>query len=252
MDLNKISAGCPSTQLTYLKEMDLKKVTCEIIRLAPDKGNQYYFVLDRTIFHPKGGGQPSDMGILRGPNFEAGVKKVIDHDGVIVHWAKMIAGTPTLGQIDCELNWNRRFAIMRRHSAAHLIDHCLAQTLGSPVQTTDSWLDEFSYLGYVGRPLKHASVNQVFDLANQMITKDASISISYVDRADVKSLSSAPNYERLPNLQEIRVVKIEGCAPIPCGGTHVARLSQIGQLSPLGSVCSSKSSFRLYFMLGNP
>jgi alanyl-tRNA synthetase len=220
--------------------------------MVPDKGQHYYFILDKTIFHPKGGGQPSDIGILRGPDFEAKVKKAIEHNGVVAHWAKMTSGNPTLGSVECELNWAHRYVIMKRHSAAHLIDHCLSQTTGATVHTTDSWLGEESYVGYTGQPPRSTVLNSVKNLANQMICTGASITISYLSRENAATLENAPNYARLPDLEEIRTVQIGGCAPIPCGGTHVSNLSQIGQLSLLAAVRSSKQGFRLYFVIETP
>jgi alanyl-tRNA synthetase len=252
MDLDKITTGCPITELTYLNQMNARTYSASTIRLIPDKGQHFYFILDKTIFHPKGGGQPSDIGILRGHCFEAKVKKAIEHKGVIAHWAKMTAGNPTLGSVECELNWNHRYAIMKRHSAAHLIDHCLAQTTGATVHTTDSWLGEDSYVGYTGQPPRSSILNDVKNYANQMISTGAPITISYLSRENAATLQNAPNYERLPDLQEIRIVQIDGCAPIPCGGTHVSNVSQIGQLSLLAAVRTSKLGFRLYFLIENP
>jgi len=252
MDLDKITVGCPLTELTYLKQMDTRTCSASTIRMVPDKGQHYYFILDKTIFHPKGGGQPSDIGILRGPDFEAKVKKAIEHNGVVAHWAKMTSGNPTLGSVECELNWAHRYVIMKRHSAAHLIDHCLSQTTGATVHTTDSWLGEESYVGYTGQPPRSTVLNSVKNLANQMICTGASITISYLSRENAATLENAPNYARLPDLEEIRTVQIGGCAPIPCGGTHVSNLSQIGQLSLLAAVRSSKQGFRLYFVIETP
>ncbi|MGA2784975.1 MAG: alanyl-tRNA editing protein [Candidatus Bathyarchaeia archaeon] len=252
MDLDKITVGCPLTELTYLKQMDTRTYSASTIRMVPDKGQHYYFILDKTIFHPKGGGQPSDIGILRGPDFEAKVKKAIEHNGVVAHWAKMTSGNPTLGSVECELNWAHRYVIMKRHSAAHLIDHCLSQTTGATVHTTDSWLGEESYVGYTGQPPRSTVLNSVKNLANQMICTGASITISYLSRENAATLENAPNYARLPDLEEIRTVQIGGCAPIPCGGTHVSNLSQIGQLSLLAAVRSSKQGFRLYFVIETP
>ncbi|HMK83650.1 MAG TPA: alanyl-tRNA editing protein, partial [Candidatus Bathyarchaeia archaeon] len=200
----------------------------------------------------KGGGQPSDIGILRGDRFEAKVKKAIGHNGVIAHWAKITTGTPVPGSVECELNWDHRYAIMQRHSAAHLIDHCLTQTTGSAVHTTDSWLGDESYVGYTGQSPRSSLLNDAKNLANQMISTGALITVSYLSRENAAKIQNAPNYERLPDLQEIRMVQIGGCAPIPCGGTHLSNISQIGQLSLLDAVRTSKLGFRLYFLIENP
>ena len=87
-----------------------------ITRVIPDKGQHFYVVLDKTIFHPKDGGQPPDRGGLRRADFQVNVKKVIDSNDILVDWAKAVTGTPTLAPVRCELDWEHRWAIMRKHS----------------------------------------------------------------------------------------------------------------------------------------
>jgi len=251
MDLNKIAADCNSTEPLYITQMDTQNVKVSITRIVPDKGQHCYLILDKTIFHPKGGGQPSDKGIVRSPEFEANVKKAIAHHDVIIHWVKIVRGKPNIGLVECELDWPYRHMIMRKHSAAHLLDHCLAKTTKRIVRTTDSWLGDDSYVGYDGLLPGSSELSQIEALANEIIRNGAEITISHVSRQEASTLADAPNFERLPDLNTIRIVKIEGCSPIPCGGTHVSNVSQIGQLSLLGTVRTSKTGFRIYFRLPN-
>ena len=227
--------------------MDLKEAPALITHVIPDKGQHFYIVLDKTIFHPKGGGQPSDRGRLTGVNFQVNVKKVIDCRGILVHWVKGITGTPLLGTVHCELNWENRHLIMRKHSAAHLIDHCLAKITNDRVQTIDSWLGEDSYVGYAGTLPNQESLRTIELLANQMISDGASIKISFLSAEEVKLFRNAPNFERLPDLPQLRIVTIAACDPIPCGGTHVPDIAQIGQLSLQKAQQINEHGYRLYF-----
>ena len=250
MDLNEIVQGCAATERLYLRDMDLKEAPAAITRLIPDKGQHFYVVLDKTIFHPKGGGQPSDRGRLSGVCFQVNVKKVIDSHGVLVHWVKGVTGIPALGSVHCELDWENRHMIMRKHSAAHLIDHCLSKITESHIQTTDSWLGEDSYVGYVGVPPPAESLRNVELLANQMISDGASIKISFLSSEEARLFRNAPNYERLPDLPQLRIVTISGCEPIPCGGTHVSDILQIGKVSLQKADQISEHGYRLYFTVG--
>src|SRR5438093_9582414 len=65
----------------------------KMLRVAPGVKRHYYLVLDETIFYPKGGGQPSDKGIMAGAGFKLQVKKVMQSGSVIVHWGKLVEGT---------------------------------------------------------------------------------------------------------------------------------------------------------------
>jgi alanyl-tRNA synthetase len=250
MDLDEIVQGCAATEQLYLRNMDLKGATASITRLIPDKGQHFYIVLDKTVFHPKGGGQPSDRGRLNGVCFQVNVKKVIDSHGVLVHWVKGITGIPALGSVQCELDWENRHIIMRKHSAAHLIDHCLSKITTSHVQTTDSWLGEDSYVGYVGMLPPAESLRNVEHLANQMISDGASIKIDFLSAEEARLLRNAPNYERLPDLPQLRIVTISGCEPIPCGGTHVSDARQIGKVSLQKAHQINDHGYRLYFNVG--
>jgi alanyl-tRNA synthetase len=81
-----------------------------------------------------------------------------------------------------------------------------------------------------------------------MITKGATVSIKFPSSEEAKELlQNAPNYERLPDLLEVRTVTIEGCQPIPCGGTHVSNLAEIGGVSVVNAEPLSDDSYRLHF-----
>ena len=227
-----MTAGLPKTELVYLKDTQRTQDQANAIRVVLEKRTHAYLVLDRTIFHPKGGGQPTDHGTMTSSGFVVSVKKAIFHRGVVVHWVKIINGTPATGPVTCELDWPYRYLTMRRHTAAHLIDHCLAEATSARVQTTDSWLDEPCYVGYNGNPPDNQTLKQVQDLANSMISAGALVRIEYLTPEQGRSLlQTAPNFERLPDLDEIRIVTIADCAPIPCGGTHVSNTNMIRELT---------------------
>lgn len=248
LNLKEIASGVKRTELTYLREMDKGRDEAQIIKIVPEKGTHVYLILDRTIFHPKGGGQPSDRGTMRSANFELNVKKALYYLGVVVHWAKIISGEPLIGPVTCEIDWPFRQLVMRRHTAAHLLDHCLALETSSRVETTDSWLDEPCYVGYAGNTLNEDTLRRVETTANRMVSHGGEVRIDYLTAEQGRALlQAAPNFERLPELDEIRTVTIEGCAPIPCGGTHVADIAQIGRISIIRAEPMPNLTFRLYF-----
>ena len=243
-----MAIGLPKTELVYLDDMNRRKDEANIIRVVPEKRTHAYLVLDRTIFHAKGGGQPSDRGTMQTATFKLTVKKALHHNGVILHWGKLVEGIPTEGPVTSELDWNYRYLVMRRHTTAHLLDHCLASTTGKRVQTTDSWLDEPCYVGYAGRPPDQEVLHKVEEMGNEMIRKGASVRIEFLSREESgRALQNAPNFDRLPDLEEVRIVTIAGCEPIPCGGTHISDISEIGKFSVLRAEEMPTQSFRLHF-----
>ncbi len=248
MNLDEITSGVARTELVYLREMEKEHDEAIIVKVIPEKRTHAYLLLDRTIFHPKGGGQPSDRGVIRSQQFELNVKKALYYQGIVVHWGKIISGTPTPGAASCEIEWPLRYLVMRRHTAAHLLDHCLAVSISSRVETTDSWLDQPCYVGYTGNAPGQQTLQRVQDLANRMISAGARVKIDFLTREQGKPLlQNAPNFGRLPDLQEIRTVTIEGCQPIPCGGTHVADILDIRKISTIRAEQMPNHTFRLHF-----
>jgi alanyl-tRNA synthetase len=248
LNLDDLTNGVPKTELVYLREMTRSQLDAQILKAVPEKKTHAYVMLDRTIFHPKGGGQPSDRGELHSPQFSLALKKAIYHQKRVVHWAKILAGSVAEGPVSCTLNWPYRHLLMRRHTAAHLLDHCLANTTSRRVQTTDSWIDEPCYVGYKGSVPDEKTLRLAEALANTMIAHGAPVKIEFLTGQESKALlQSAPNFERLPDLEEIRTVTIEGCDAIPCGGTHVSNLTELQKLTIDRCEQMPNDTYRVHF-----
>jgi len=244
----EISAGQPRTKLLYLREMNTRAGQANVLKVVREKQTHAYLVLDNTLFHPKGGGQPSDKGTIHSAGYEVTVKKAIFHKGVVIHWVKLVRGSPVEGEASCELDWDYRYLLMRRHTAAHLLDHCLAQSTGARVQTVDSWLDDPCYVGYAGIVPSSEALRRTEVQANKMIQEGGSVRINFLTPEEAGlSLQKAPNFERLPDLPEVRTVTIEGCEAIPCGGTHVGNLAELGGLNVIRAEQLPTGSYRLHF-----
>jgi len=105
LNLDVIASGVNKTELVYLREMRTSHDEATVVKVVPEKQTQAYLLLDRTIFHPKGGGQPSDRGVIRTSEFEVSVKKALYYRGIVVHWGKILRGTPNVGAATCEIDW---------------------------------------------------------------------------------------------------------------------------------------------------
>ncbi len=97
MNLGEMTHGVASTELLYLRQTQLATNQANVLKVFPEKRTHAYLVLDKTIFHPKGGGQPSDRGRMTSPDFVLEIKKAIHHQGVVIHWGKILSGTPSTG-----------------------------------------------------------------------------------------------------------------------------------------------------------
>ncbi len=246
-DITTIAEGLPSTIPVYWKDSYLTSCDSKILRVAPDEKKYWYVVLDQTIFHPKGGGQPSDKGVLEGNGFELEVKKAMLAGAVIVHWGKMVEGRPVPGPVKAQIDWDWRYLMMRRHSAGHLMDHCLAQVVGSQVETSDSWLGDPCYVAYKGEPIPPAKLAEVENVENEVIAQGAPVSTREITAEELKrDHPDSPNIARLPSLQRVRMVTIQGCRPIACGGTHLTNVSEAKGVR-IGRVERAQEGFRVYY-----
>lgn len=245
MRLEDLAQGLPATYRLYLRDSYLTKFQAKVLRAENEGKNKVYIVLDTTVFHPKSGGQPSDTGTLSGPGFQVQVSKVMGFRDVVAHWGTVQGDVGD--QVSGEIDWGPRYLYMRRHTAGHLLDHCLTKVTGTPVETTDSWLGEGCYVAYNGTAPSKDAVLKAVEMENRLIPQGAPVIVEEVDREELlRRAPKAPNLLRLPKLERYRIVTIQGCEPIPCGGTHLRDIREIGHVS-LDKVEQRGQEFRVYY-----
>jgi len=247
MNLGSLAQGIRPTVLLYQEDSYLKEASCGIVRSEPDDRKSGYVVLDRSAFHPKSGGQPSDRGKISADGVVFDVRRVMMSAGVVIHWGKYVQGVPAVGPAHMEMDWGLRHRLMRKHTAAHLYDHCLSTVLGKHVETTDSWVGDDGYIGYRGRLPSKEQLQTGEVMENQMIANGARVASALMTREEAfLTVPDAPNMARLPSNTNLRVVTIEGCHGIPCGGTHLRDAREIGRFL-LKAPKDLTEGFRVYF-----
>ncbi len=187
-------------------------------------------VLDRTLFYPEGGGQPGDMGLLRLPDGRE--LKVTDtrkgeQPGEVAHLLEDAGfvfepGTRLAGRID----WQRRHRLMRMHTCLHI----LSAVIVAPV-TGGAVGDGYGRLDF-DLP-ETPDRDQVQERVNALIRGDAAVSFRWISDAEldaqpelVKTLSVKPPR----GAGKVRLVEVAGVDLQPCGGTHVRRIGEIGDV----------------------
>jgi alanyl-tRNA synthetase len=250
-DLSEMAKGLPATIPIFWQDSYRITGAARILRVAPDEKKHYYIVLDETIFCPKGGGQPSDKGTIIASGFKLEIKKIMQYRGVIVHWGKLLEGTlanDANSRVNCEIDWDWRFLMMRRHSSAHLLDYCLANAMERDVDASDSWLGDPCYVAYRGHPPSEAELKSAEKIENQMISEGRTIRTEQVSMDEVKKrFHDEPRImQGLPKLERIRLVTIDGCHPIACGGTHLRNVHEAGGVR-IDRVEAHGDGFRIHF-----
>jgi misacylated tRNA(Ala) deacylase len=190
--------------------------------------------LDRTVFYARSGGQPGDVGVLRWDGGETAIADTVKGEGeAVLHIPAPGASLPPVGAaVEGEIDWDRRYALMRMHTAMHLLCSVIkgAAVTGGSVGADRSRLD----FNLPNPPPK----DEIETALNALIAGDHPVRIEWVDEAVldenpelVRTMSVAPPR----GTGRLRLMRIgEGEPPVdlqPCGGTHVARTGEIGRVA---------------------
>jgi misacylated tRNA(Ala) deacylase len=189
--------------------------------------------LDRTVFYPQGGGQSGDRGtlIVDGSPIEV-VNTIYDADRATILHVLDGAAAPSPGaRVIARIDWELRLKRMRAHTALHLLSVVLPYPVtGGSVGEGEGRLDFDSGEAVLDK-------SEIERRLNELIARDAAVSQRYITDAEleanpglVKTMSVKPPM----GTGRVRLIAIEGFDLQPCGGTHVARTSEIGRASVTG------------------
>lgn len=229
-------------------------VVTDIQELSRGSGQSIWRVaLDRSAFYPTSGGQPYDTGNLiatarSGAELTADVIGVEEdeHGEVWHHTAKpLTAGTPVHGVVDA----TRRLDHMQQHSGQHLLSASFIQICGA--RTVSFHLgDVSSTIDLAVDKLTEATLDQVEQLANQIVAEDRPVTVSVVPRGQAEKWLAAGELRKLPPRDgDLRIVEIADFDRNACGGTHVRSAGQIGGLH-LRGLEKVKQGQRVEFVCG--
>lgn len=228
------------TDLLYLHDSYLKEFDA---RVALIEGQAV--VLERTAFYPGGGGQPADTGRLKWDGDEGRVVEVRKQDNQVWHvleGALPAAGFPVRGILD----WDRRYAIMRHHSALHVLVGVVYQLHGALV-TGGAIYPERARMDFSLEDLSKERVAAIETEANKVIQEGRRILVRFVTREEFEQSDLTRLAKDLlpPHVREVRVVEIEGFDAQADGGTHVADTREIGRLVVTKTENKGKANRRL-------
>src|SRR5579864_1150202 len=173
--------------------------------------------LDRTAFYPTSGGQPHDLGSIAG----ASVVDVLDEGERIAH---RTASAVDSTEVDCRLDWARRFDHMQQHSGQHLLSAVFIEQFG--IETCSFHLgEEISTLDLEVPSIAMEKVIAAERRANEAVWENRPIDVTYED-----AVSAADLRKPTGRAGTLRIVSIQGLDRIACGGTHVRLTGEIGPI----------------------
>jgi len=202
--------------------------------------------LDRTAFYPTGGGQPHDLGTLRWSGGEAAVVEV-RKEGALV-WHTLEGEMPEAGaEVHGSIDWDRRFGLMRTHTALHVLCGVIWNEWGKAV-TGGNMEPLAARMDFEFDPLPEGFGETVERLVNDEIAADRPIDVSFLPReealADEDLIRTKVNL--IPEaVRIIRVVDIVGLDKQADGGTHVRTTSEVGRVEVVKTESKGKANKRI-------
>jgi misacylated tRNA(Ala) deacylase len=188
-------------------------------------------VLDRTAFYPGGGGQPCDLGKLISGDGTWDVVKVNRVEGQVVH--TLDRDPPPVGTcVRGELDWERRYALMRTHTAMHILCGVIWRDYGASV-TGGNMQPLHGRMDFEFEHMHRELVSEIEEKINVEVTAGRPVSTRILPREEAFQI---PDLIRTkinllpPHITEVRVVELEGLDLQADGGTHVANTSEVGSM----------------------
>lgn len=186
--------------------------------------------LDRTVFYPTGGGQPGDTGRLLWEGGEIPITDTRKGESLtdVLHIAAEGSEPPPAGtHVQAEIDWARRYALMRMHTTLHLLCSLVpGDVTGGQIGAAKSRLD-FNITG------DQIDKDELSRSLNALVEADRPVRTHWIDAAE---LAERPDMVRTMSVKppidggRVRLIEIAEVDLQPCGGTHVARTSEIGPL----------------------
>jgi len=241
------------TDCLFREDSYLKDCEAKVVAITEQGGQGIGIVLDRTVFYANSGGQPGDTGeLVTADGARIAIADTVYTDKLkteIAHILSPAAGAASVSIGDAVrvvIDWDKRYARMRAHTALHLLSAVLPYPVtGGSVGDGDGRLDFDIPDGGLDKDAIAARLAE-------MIATDAAVTSRWIDDAEleanpglVKTMSVKPPM----GTGRVRLIEIEGLDLQPCGGTHVRKVGEIGAVTVTGIEKKGKQNRRVRIAL---
>lgn len=239
------------TDLLYQTDSYLQTFTAIITGV--DEAN-HGVILDRTAFYPGGGGQPFDRGTISVRGTAYTMPRIKRIEGQLVHLIEGDSPLPDVGTaVVGQLDWERRYQLMRTHTAMHILCGVIFRDYGASVTGGDmeplrGRMDfEFETMraelvGAIETAI-NKEVEAAHDVRIRILPREEAFQIPDLIRTKINLLP--------PSIQEVRTVELIGLDLQADGGTHVKNTSEVGEMRVVDYKSKGKINKRIYVALDN-
>ena len=246
----------PETELLYQRDSGLRSAEATVVGV--DAGSRLV-ALDKTVVFPGGGGQPTDEGMLTRPRdgSQWHVLSARKAGGVVWHELGGDGPLPEVGDlVRVELDWERRYRLMRMHTALHVLCGVVFRDYGALVTGGNMGPDrarmDFEMDSADFTPERVAEIER---RANEELRASRDVRVQILPRKDAFQIPDLirTKINLLPEgIPEVRTVEIVGLDLQADGGTHVANTREVGMLRVVGTRSKGKANKRLEIELTDP
>ena len=234
------------TELLYQTDSYLKDFEANVTEV--DEEN-HGVVLDKTAFYPGGGGQPHDIGTLEWNGKSVPVNRVKRIDGKYVHLLGGEDSLPATGEtVKGGIDWERRYQLMRTHTAMHILCGVVFRDYGA--QVTGGNMDPLQGRMDFEFETMHADlVSEIEESINKEVANARDLKVQILPREEAFQIPDLirTKINLLPEgIKEVRTVEIEGLDLQADGGTHVKNTSEVGRIKVTDYKSKGKINKRIY------
>ena len=217
---------------TLTNEAKVLAVVCEDeLQQSAGQGAEAILVLDQTAMYAEMGGQVADHGTITCGDAVFAVDNVQKNKGgKVMHYGKIVSGVISVGDaVTVTVDADRRNAIMRAHSATHLLQTALRTVLGDHVHQAGSYVDEdhlrFDFTHYSAMTAEE--IEKVNALVQDAVLTGYGVDIREMSIEDAKASGATALFSEKYG-DTVRVVNMGGYSVELCGGTHLDNTAKVG------------------------
>ena len=237
------------TDSLYQTDSYLRQFDATVVDANPDART---VALDRSAFYPGGGGQPNDLGVIVCDGVELPVVKVKRAGGQIWHTLAEPGLLPAVGQtVTGRLDWERRYALMRTHTALHILCGVVWRDYGA--QVTGGNMEPLSgRMDFEFETLRAELVDEIEARCNVEVAAARDVRVNILPREEAFQIPDLirTKINLLPaGISEVRTVEIVGLDLQADGGTHVANTREVGRIHVTDYKSKGAINKRIYISL---
>jgi misacylated tRNA(Ala) deacylase len=210
-------------------------------------------VLDQTVFYPGGGGQPADRGYLADGHRRYQVTRARKVGSEVFHILEGDEVPPEGSRLVGQIDWDRRYQLMRTHTAMHILCGVIFRDYGA--QVTGGDMDPLlGRMDFEFETMHKELVEEIQNSINQEVTNSRDVRVSILPREEAFQIPDLirTKINLLPEgIQEVRVVEIVGLDLQADGGTHVKNTAEVGYIRVADYKSKGKINKRIYVELSS-